>query len=56
MSGEEVHALLPDTRSIEPTELLPWQKRASEKAIQRYTDAQKKMWNNWNDAMFERKD
>ena len=48
--------LLPDTRPVKPKELLPWQKKASEKATQRYAAAQEKMWNNWNDAMFERKD
>lgn len=56
ITNKDKSQLLPDTRPVEPAELLPWQKRAAEKAIQRYTDAQKKMWNNWNDAMFERKD
>jgi len=34
--------------------LPPWQKKASEKAIERYTAAQEKKWQRWNEAMFER--
>ena len=34
--------------------LPPWQKKASEKAIERYTAAQEKKWRRWNEAMFER--
>ena len=36
--------------------LLPWQRKASEKAIERYTKAQEKKWQRWNEAMFERSD
>ena len=34
--------------------LLPWQKNASEKAVERYTETQEKKWRRWNEAMFER--
>ena len=34
--------------------LPPWQRKASDKAIERYAAAQEKKWRNWNDAMFER--
>ena len=34
--------------------LLPWQRKASKKAIERYTEAQEKKWRRWNEAMFER--
>ncbi|MDD4986447.1 MAG: hypothetical protein PHQ43_11835 [Dehalococcoidales bacterium] len=49
--------LLPAT--INPSdpewESLPiWQKKASEKAIERYTATQEKKWRKWNEAMFER--
>ena len=36
--------------------LPPWQRKASEKAIERYTKSQGKKWRNWNEAMFERSD
>jgi len=36
--------------------LLPWQKNASEKAVERYTETQEKKWRRWNEAMFERSD
>ena len=31
-----------------------WQKRASEKAIEKYATTQEKKWRRWNEAMFER--
>ena len=34
--------------------LPPWQKRASQKAIEKYSSAQEKKWRRWNEAMFER--
>ena len=34
--------------------LPPWQRKASMKAIERYTAAQEKKWRRWNEAMFER--
>ena len=34
--------------------LPPWQKKASEKAIERYTATQEKKWRRWNETMFER--
>ena len=36
--------------------LPPWQKKASEKAVARYTESQEKKWRRWNDTMFERSD
>ncbi|MBN1189181.1 MAG: hypothetical protein JXA46_05455 [Dehalococcoidales bacterium] len=35
-------------------DLPPWQKRASQKAIVRYSATQEKKWRRWNEAMFER--
>ncbi len=35
-------------------EILPWQKKASEKAVKHYAETQEKKWQRWNDAMFER--
>ena len=34
--------------------LPPWQREASDKAIERYAGAQEKKWRRWNEAMFER--
>ena len=34
--------------------LPPWQRKASEKAIERYAATQDKKWRRWNEAMFER--
>ena len=36
------------------TDLPPWQRRASEKAIEGYAAAQEKKWRRWNEAMFEK--
>ncbi|MFC1958624.1 hypothetical protein ACFLV6_01735 [Chloroflexota bacterium] len=36
------------------TGLPSWQRKASEKAIERYTATQEKKWRRWNEAMFER--
>jgi len=33
--------------------LLPWQKRASKKAVEHYAAVQERKWRRWNDAMFE---
>jgi len=54
---EDREPLLPATLS--PTELAweglpPWQRKASMKAIERYTATQEKKWRRWNEAMFER--
>ena len=58
--NEEEDFLLTDTGSLEQNtewpSLLPWQRKASEKAIDRYTKAQEKKWQRWNEAMFERSD
>ena len=34
-------------------DLPPWQRKASEKAIERYAAVQEKKWRHWNEAMFE---
>ena len=55
---KEQELLLTDTAGPEQnTEwpgLLPWQRKASDKAITRYAKAQGKKWQRWNEAMFER--
>ena len=38
----------------ESTGLMPWQRKASEKAVERYAESQDKKWRRWNEAMFER--
>ena len=57
---KEQELLLTDTagpgQNTEWDSLLPWQRRASEKAIERYTEAQEKKWQRWSEAMFERSD
>jgi len=57
--GKEQDLLLPATAGArsEDTEwpdLPPWQRKASEKAIERYAATQDKKWRRWNEAMFER--
>ena len=54
---ERVKLLSATTASSEDKEwpdLPPWQRRASEKAIERYAAVQDKKWRHWNEAMFER--
>lgn len=49
--------ILPSTASSpdkEWADLPPWQRKASEKAIEGYAAAQEKKWRHWNEAMFER--
>lgn len=51
--------LLPATTAVgspeqEWTNLPPWQRKASEKAIEKYATTQDKKWRRWNEAMFER--
>ena len=36
--------------------LPPWQRKASDRAVERYTSTQEKKWRRWNEAMFERSD
>ena len=36
------------------TALTPRQKEWSEKAVQKYAEAQEKKWRRWNESMFER--
>ncbi|MFA5378220.1 MAG: hypothetical protein WC455_20875 [Dehalococcoidia bacterium] len=55
--GEERELLLPATVSPSEPEwegLPPWQRKASRKAIEKYTATQEKKWRRWNEAMFER--
>jgi len=57
--NKEQDLLLPDTtgpgsQEEEWSHLPPWQRKASEKAVERYAESQEKKWRRWNDAMFER--
>jgi len=36
------------------TALPPWQRKASEKAVEKYAATQEKKWQRWNESMFER--
>jgi len=57
VSKAKSELLLPATISPPDPEwesLPPWQRQASEKAIERYTATQEKKWRKWNEAMFER--
>jgi len=52
-------ALLPSSTNLDSVEkewanLPPWQRKASEKAIERYAATQEKKWRRWNETMFER--
>ena len=55
---KEQDFLLTDTTGLgQNTEwpgLMPWQRKASEKAIEKYAGSQEKKWQRWNEAMFER--
>lgn len=58
--GNENPALLPNNTNLDSPEqkwadLPPWQRKASEKAVERYAAAQEKKWKRWNEAMFEAK-
>ena len=58
-SNKEQDLLLAETtrpglQEEEWPDLPPWQRKASEKAVERYTEAQDKKWRRWNEAMFER--
>ena len=44
----------PDSQNKEWAGLPPWQRKASEKAIERYAGSQEKKWRRWNESMFER--
>jgi hypothetical protein len=44
-----------DPGEINSSGVLPWQRIASRKAVERYSDAQDRKWRRWNEAMFERK-
>jgi len=34
--------------------LAPWQRKVSDRAIEKYAESQEKKWRRWNEAMFER--
>ena len=57
---EPVPLLPATTGAVSPEQewagLPSWQRKASEKAIEKYTVTQEKKWRRWNDAMFERSD
>ena len=58
-SNKEQDLLLADTTGSGSQEqewpaLPPWQRKASEKAIEQYAAVQDKKWRHWNEAMFER--
>ena len=55
--AKEQDLSLPDTTDSHGQEwagLPPWQRKASEKAIERYAGSQEKKWRRWNESMFER--
>ncbi len=50
--------LLPASSGADPPDeqwpsLMPWQRKASEKAVQNYAAVQETKWRRWNEAMFE---
>jgi len=58
-SDEEQDLLLSDVPGPGSPEqdwpgLPPWQRKASDRAIKRYTEVQERKWRRWNEAMFER--
>ena len=55
--GKERDLLLPATTGSPEQDwagLPPWQRKASEKAVEKYAEVQEKKWRRWNEAMFER--
>ena len=55
---KEPTVLLPASSDERPLEeqwssLLPWQRRASKKAVENYAAVQEKKWQHWNEVMFE---
>ena len=55
--AKEQDLLLPDTTGSQGQEwagIQPWQREASEKAVERYAGSQEKKWRRWNESMFER--
>ena len=58
-ASNEVDLLLADAVRLNSPDkewigLPPWQRKASEKAVARYTESQERKWRRWNEAMFER--
>ena len=50
--------LLPANTELDSPEaewpgLLPWQRKASAKAVENYAAVQERKWRRWNEAMFE---
>jgi hypothetical protein len=41
-------------QTYQPEAQTPLQKEWADKAVKRYTEAQEKKWQRWNEAMFER--
>jgi hypothetical protein len=57
--NEGMDKLLPAGLAADPPEarwqgLQPWQRKASEKAVENYAAVQERKWRRWNEAMFER--
>lgn len=57
VSKEQVLLLPSSTGADYPEDewpgLLPWQRKASEKAVENYAAVQERKWLRWNEAMFE---
>ncbi len=57
-SRKDEALLLPASSGADPVEeewpdLMPWQRKASEKAVQNYAAVQETKWRRWNEIMFE---
>ena len=53
-ADDEERDILSLNTAPELASLPPWQRKASDRAIERYTKSQEKKWQRWNEAMFER--
>ena len=57
-SNKEQGLLLNDTARLSQDPEWPglplWQRKVSDRAVERYTNSQEKKWRRWNEAMFER--
>ena len=53
-AGKKEQDLLSSDTIQEPAGLPQWQRRASAKAVEKYTESQERKWRRWNEAMFER--
>lgn len=57
-SHKDTALLLPANTGVDSPEakwpgLLPWQRKASAKAVENYAAVQEGKWRRWNEAMFE---